>query len=151
MQMLRIGLWEIVHAVVTRRPPISLSTIVARIEGYTYAAKGWAVSLVQGPFPVAPCQTLFVRFATSLYSASSERMEAVHSTSSRAARALLTASQLNSCNNPRGTYASTSSYVMSSQFPLLPRPPALVRVVGGTAEVRRLALLGGLSGRERGE
>jgi hypothetical protein len=29
------------------------------------AANGWALSLVQGPFSVAPCQTLTVRFATS--------------------------------------------------------------------------------------
>jgi hypothetical protein len=26
-----------------------------RIEGYTYTAKVWALSLVQGPFSVAPC------------------------------------------------------------------------------------------------
>jgi hypothetical protein len=42
---------------------------VARTEGYTYDANVWDVSLVQGPFSVAPCQTLMVRFATfsSLY------------------------------------------------------------------------------------
>ena len=36
---------------------------------YTYAAKVWELSLVQGPFSVAPCQTLALRFATvaSLY------------------------------------------------------------------------------------
>jgi hypothetical protein len=28
--------WEIAHAAVSRRPPISLDTIVARAEGYTY-------------------------------------------------------------------------------------------------------------------
>jgi hypothetical protein len=37
--------------------------IVARAEGYTYAANVWGLSLVQGPFSVAPCQTLSVRFA----------------------------------------------------------------------------------------
>jgi hypothetical protein len=37
---------------------------VARTEGYTYAAKVWAMCLVQGPFSVAPCQTLIDRFAT---------------------------------------------------------------------------------------
>jgi hypothetical protein len=31
--------------------------IVARTEGYTYAANVWDLSLVQGPFSVAPCQT----------------------------------------------------------------------------------------------
>ena len=46
------------RAAVTRRPPISLSTSVALTEGCTYAAKVWAVFLVQGPFSVAPCQTL---------------------------------------------------------------------------------------------
>jgi hypothetical protein len=48
------------HAAVSRRPPIALSTIVARTEGCTYAVKVWAVSLVQGPFSVAPCQTPIV-------------------------------------------------------------------------------------------
>jgi hypothetical protein len=48
--------WEIAHEAVSRRPPISLYTIVARTEGYTYAAKVWALTLVQGPFSVAPCQ-----------------------------------------------------------------------------------------------
>jgi hypothetical protein len=56
--------WEIAHAAGTRRPPISISTIVARTEGYTHAAKVWDLSIVQGPFSVAPCQTLTLRFAT---------------------------------------------------------------------------------------
>jgi hypothetical protein len=34
--------WEVAHEAVSRRPPISLCTIVARTEGYTYAAKVWA-------------------------------------------------------------------------------------------------------------
>jgi hypothetical protein len=49
---------------VSRRPPISLDTVVARTEGYTYAAKIWDFSIVQGPFSVAPCQTVALRFAT---------------------------------------------------------------------------------------
>jgi hypothetical protein len=49
--------WEIAHAVVSRRPPISLDTSVARNEGYTHAANVWDVSIVQAPFSVAPCQT----------------------------------------------------------------------------------------------
>jgi hypothetical protein len=49
--------WEIAHAAVSRRPPISLYTMVARTEGYTYDARVWDLFLVQGPFPVAPCQT----------------------------------------------------------------------------------------------
>ena len=40
--------WEIAHAAVSRRPPISLYTIVAHTEGYTYAAKVWDLSIVQG-------------------------------------------------------------------------------------------------------
>jgi hypothetical protein len=31
--------WENAHAAVTRRPPISLDTIVPRTEVFTYAAK----------------------------------------------------------------------------------------------------------------
>jgi hypothetical protein len=56
--------WEIAHAAVSRRPPISLSSIVARTHVYTYAANVWDLSIVHGPFPVAPCQTQTVRFAT---------------------------------------------------------------------------------------
>ena len=49
---------ELTGSFVSRRPPISLCTIVARAGGYTYDAEVWALSLVQGPFSVAPCQTL---------------------------------------------------------------------------------------------
>jgi hypothetical protein len=45
--------WEIAHAAVSRRPPIPLDTTVARTHMYTYAAKVWDVSIVQGPFSVA--------------------------------------------------------------------------------------------------
>jgi hypothetical protein len=60
---LRIWGGENAQTAVSPRPPISLSRIVARAEGYTYAAKLWALCLVQGPFSVAPCQTLTYRFA----------------------------------------------------------------------------------------
>ena len=40
------------------------TTIVARTDGYTYSAKLWALSIVQAPLSVAPCQTLIVK---SLY------------------------------------------------------------------------------------
>ena len=46
---------EIAHAAVSRRPPISLCTIVPRTHMYTYAPRVWALSIVQGPFSVAPC------------------------------------------------------------------------------------------------
>jgi hypothetical protein len=48
------------HEAVSRRPPIALDTVVARTHMYTYAAKVWDSSIVQGPFSVAPCQTLLV-------------------------------------------------------------------------------------------
>jgi hypothetical protein len=57
--------WEMraIHGAVSRRPPISLYTIVARTEGYTYAAKVWDFSLVQGAiFCRRP--NPYVRFAT---------------------------------------------------------------------------------------
>jgi hypothetical protein len=47
--------WAIAHGAVSRRPPISLYTIVARTRMYTYDAQVWDFSLVQGPFAVAPC------------------------------------------------------------------------------------------------
>jgi hypothetical protein len=63
MQKLRIvtsGFGEIAHDAVSRRPPISLYTIVARTHMYTYDAKVWDWFIVQGPVSVAPCQTLIV-------------------------------------------------------------------------------------------
>jgi hypothetical protein len=57
MEKLRIGLFrEIAHAAVSRRPPIPLYTIVARTHVYTYAAKVWDSSIIQGAFSVAPRQ-----------------------------------------------------------------------------------------------
>jgi hypothetical protein len=49
---------------VSRRTPIPLDKIVARAHMYTYAAKVWDLSVVQGPFSVAPCQALPLRCAT---------------------------------------------------------------------------------------
>jgi hypothetical protein len=42
------------HEAVSRRPPIPLDTSVARTRMYTYAANVWDLSIVQGPFSVAP-------------------------------------------------------------------------------------------------
>jgi hypothetical protein len=44
--------------------PIRITGIVSRTQGYTYDVKLRALCIVQGPFSVAPCQTLLVRFAT---------------------------------------------------------------------------------------
>jgi hypothetical protein len=44
------------YGAVSRRPPTPLDTMVARTEGCTYAANVWNLSIVQGPFSVAPCQ-----------------------------------------------------------------------------------------------
>jgi hypothetical protein len=61
-----LGSWA--HAPVSRRPPISLDTIVARTRMYTYAANVWDLSIVQGPSPVI--RSLFhfclLRFAVPL-------------------------------------------------------------------------------------
>jgi hypothetical protein len=46
--------WEIAHEAVSRRPPISLDTIVARTHMYTYAANVWGLSTVQGAFLLPP-------------------------------------------------------------------------------------------------
>jgi hypothetical protein len=48
------------HAAVSRRPPIPLDAMVPRTEGYAYDVGVWDLSLVQGPFSVAPCRTLSV-------------------------------------------------------------------------------------------
>jgi hypothetical protein len=55
--------WEIAHEAVSRRPPISLYTMVPRTGGYTYTVGVWDPSF-KDPFSVAPCQTLAFRFAT---------------------------------------------------------------------------------------
>jgi hypothetical protein len=52
----RVFGWEIAHAAVSRRPPIPLDTVVALTEGYTYDVEVWDLSIVQGPFSVAPCK-----------------------------------------------------------------------------------------------
>ena len=52
---------------VTRRLPISLDTMVPRTGNYTYDVGFWDLSIVQGPFSVAPCRTLALRFATLLH------------------------------------------------------------------------------------
>jgi hypothetical protein len=60
----RVFGWEIAHAAVSRRPPISLDKIEARTEGYTYGAKKvWDLSR-RSRTPVAPRQPLTLRFAT---------------------------------------------------------------------------------------
>ena len=68
MQKLRIGLVGFRVGDRSRghfaTPTIPLTRIVAHTEGYTHAAKVWDLSIVQGPFSVAPCQTLIVRFVT---------------------------------------------------------------------------------------
>jgi hypothetical protein len=56
--------WEIARGAVTRRPPISLDTVVPRAEGYTYDVGVWDLSIVQEQFPAAPCQTLTSQFAS---------------------------------------------------------------------------------------
>jgi hypothetical protein len=57
------------HRAVTRRPPIPLDTVVPRTGCCAHYVGVWNLSIVQGPFSVAPCQTLALRFATfpSLY------------------------------------------------------------------------------------
>jgi hypothetical protein len=56
--------WEMSSRGRSRRSPISLDTIVALTRMYTYDARVWDSSLVQGPFSVAPCRTFALRFAT---------------------------------------------------------------------------------------
>ena len=52
------------HEAVSRRPPISLYTIIARAHMYTYAAKVWDLFVVQGPFSAPlPNPDVNVRFA----------------------------------------------------------------------------------------
>ena len=72
MQKLRIvtlGIsgWGIAHDAVTRRPPISLDTMVPRTEGYAYDVGVWDLFIVQGPFSVAPCPTLVVSHDSQLF------------------------------------------------------------------------------------
>jgi hypothetical protein len=43
----------------------SLYAVVARTKSYTYAANVWELSIVQGPFSVAPCRMLIVPIRNS--------------------------------------------------------------------------------------
>jgi hypothetical protein len=43
---------------------VSLDTMVPRTGGYAYDVGVWSLSIIQGPFSVAPCQILKSRFAT---------------------------------------------------------------------------------------
>ena len=72
--------WESAHEAVSRRPPISLDTIVARTGGYAYDVGVWDLSIVEGPFSVTPCQTLMSRFAnfSPLYDASVKPWTFIH-------------------------------------------------------------------------
>jgi hypothetical protein len=68
---------EIAHAAVSRRPPIPLDTIVARTHMYTYAAKDWDLSIVQGtPFTIfcRPEPNPNVTTFSSLYKSAAEIM-----------------------------------------------------------------------------
>ena len=49
--------WEIAHAAVEQRPPISLYTMGPRTHTYTYTASVWDLSIVVGLFSVAPSLT----------------------------------------------------------------------------------------------
>jgi hypothetical protein len=66
-QQLRVSGGRCAHAAVSRRPPSSLSRIVARTQSYTYAANVWALCLVQGQFLRPVPDPLMLRFATSFY------------------------------------------------------------------------------------
>jgi hypothetical protein len=45
--------WEVTHGAVSRRPPVSLNTMVPRTGGYPYDVGVWDLSIIQGPFSVA--------------------------------------------------------------------------------------------------
>jgi hypothetical protein len=71
MQKLRIVTFGVSGGRSLTRPfrDIPLCGIVARTRVYTYAAKVWELSIVQGPFFCRPVPNLKLRFATfsSLY------------------------------------------------------------------------------------
>jgi hypothetical protein len=52
------------HEAVSRRPPISLYTIIARTHMYTYAARVWDLSIVPRAIFCRPVPTPTLRFAT---------------------------------------------------------------------------------------
>ena len=143
MKMLRIGLfWGGRSFTVSRRPPISFSRSVALTEGNTCAANVWAVSIVQGPFSVAPCQTHYSPIRnycgreTRLHGGCAQHIVE----SSKGATHPQPAQQL---------YRSTRHVCLHVvirdvvAFPHLSRTPAFVRVVGGTQRSAALRFLEG--------
>jgi hypothetical protein len=58
--------WEFAHGAVSRRPPVSLDTMVPRTGGYACDVGVWNLSIVQGPFSVAPSQTISLSYDSQL-------------------------------------------------------------------------------------
>jgi hypothetical protein len=54
------------HGAVSRRPPVSLDTMVPRTGGYACDVGVWNLSIVQGPFSVAPSQTISLSYDSQL-------------------------------------------------------------------------------------
>jgi hypothetical protein len=102
--------WDIAHEAVSRRPPISLDTSVDLPHMYTHDAKVWYLPIVQGPFSVAPFQTLPLRFATlaTLYEGGSERTMASASSCSSSAAAAAASRALRAALLSRGGWCTAS-------------------------------------------
>jgi hypothetical protein len=97
--------------------PIPLSMIVARTHMYTHAANVWDVSIAQGPFSVAPRQTLIVttrNFPNAVSRQPSVMLRADWLTSSSDADAF-----------PLMTYASFQHRLSASRIPLQSPPPVI--------------------------
>jgi hypothetical protein len=60
--------WEIAHGAFRDARRFPSTRWYPCSGGYTYAAKVWDLSIIQGPFSVAPCQPLALRFRNSLLS-----------------------------------------------------------------------------------
>jgi hypothetical protein len=79
--------WEVAHEAVSRRPPISLYTMVPRAHIYTYGAEVWALSIVKGFHFLSPRTEPFtLRFAFPLLSLRSDLVPAFRQVPTHAAR-----------------------------------------------------------------
>jgi hypothetical protein len=67
--------WETAHGAVTRRPPISLYTMVPRTEGDTHDAKVWHLSIVQAPFLCRAVPNLCKSYDSQLFAVHRQRRE----------------------------------------------------------------------------
>jgi hypothetical protein len=131
----------------TRRPPIPLDTMVARTHIYTYAAKVWDLSIVQGPFSVAPCPKPLRYDSHAAVRPALDGRSACEASACSAGRAHLEPRQRGrGVVLLEGSHRAVAQVALGHLHPLATTPsaitrPAVERAQGGAVSRRRRAAL----------